>query len=175
MITGDILLGVVIGAQGLRGEVKVKTFTETPERLSVYGPLRTEDGRALEVASVRAVKSGSAVVQFKGIEDRSAAESLANAKLLVARAVLLATAKDEFYHADLIGLRAQDPEGRVIGAVDAIHNFGAGDVIELSRTEGGTLLLPFTRETVPSIDLEGKFVVIAEPKDIEAEAKRGVE
>lgn len=174
-MAGDILLGVVIGAQGLRGEVKVKTFTEAPERLSVYGRLHTEDGRMLDVVSVRAARAGSAIVQFKGIEDRSAAESLANVKLLVARAALPATAKDEFYHADLIGLRAQDPEGRVIGTVNAIHNFGAGDVIELSRTEGGTLLLPFTRETVPSIDLEGEFLVVAEPKDVEAEAHRGVE
>ena len=175
MTAGDIVLGVVIGAQGLRGEVKVKTFTETPGHLSVYGPLRTEGGRTLEIASVRAVKAGSAIVQFKGIDDRSTAESLANVKLLVERAALPATAKDEFYHADLVGLRALDAEGRTIGAVIAIHNFGAGDVIELSRTEGGTLLLPFTRETVPTIDLAEKFVVVAEPKDVEAEAERGVE
>lgn len=175
MTAGDIVLGVVIGAQGLRGEVKVKTLTETPERLSVYGPLRTEDGRTLEIAAVRVVKAGLAIVQFKGIDDRSTAESLASAKLLVGRAALPATEKDEFYQADLVGLRALDAEGRVIGAVSAIHNFGAGDVIELSRTEGGTLLLPFTRETVPTIDLAEKFVVVAEPKDLQAEEQRGVE
>ena len=171
----DILLGVVTAAQGLRGEVRVKTFTESPEMLARYGYLRTTDGRTLEVAALRTGKSDGAVVRFKGVEDREAAEQLVNAKLLVERSMLPATAPEEYYHADLIGLRAQDSEGRVIGEVRAIHNFGAGDVLELERLGGGTLLLPFTRDFVPKVDLANEFVTVSEPDDVEAREQRGVE
>jgi 16S rRNA processing protein RimM len=171
----DILLGVVTAAQGLKGEVRVKTFTQAPERLGDYGRLRTPEGRTLEIASLRVSKADGAVVRFKGIEDRDAAERLVNIKLLVERAALPAAAAEEFYHADLIGLRAQDREGRVIGEVRAIHNFGAGDVIELERLGGGTLLLPFNREFVPKIDVANKCITITEPEDPEALDQRGVE
>jgi 16S rRNA processing protein RimM len=174
-MTGDILLGVVLGAQGLGGEVRVKTFTETPEHVAGYGPLRTADGRVLEIATTRMVKTDTIVVRFKGVDDRSAAEALASTKLFVARDALPAAGMDEFYHTDLIGLRAQDHEGRVLGEVRAIHNFGAGDVIEIQRSDESTMLLPFTKEFVPQIDLDNKFVVVSEPVDVEAEEKRGVE
>lgn len=171
----DILLGVVIGAQGLRGEVRVKTFTETPERLSAYGPLHTPDGRALEVVEVRALKPDVAVVQFDGVDDRTAAESLKGVELYVSRDVFPAPEENEFYHADLIGLRAEDAEGRLIGDVRAIHNFGAGDVIEIVRADGGNVFLPFTHDTVPVIEPDSGRIVIAEPKDEEALKHGGVE
>ena len=171
----DILLGVVIGAQGLRGEVRVKTFTETPERLSAYGPLHTPDGRAFAVVKVRALKPDVAVVQFDGVDDRTAAESLKGMELHVSRDVLPAPEENEFYHADLIGLRAEDVEGRLIGEVRAIHNFGAGDVIEIVRSDGGNVFLPFTLETVPAIEPDQGRIVIAEPIDEEALKHGGVE
>lgn len=174
-MTGDILLGVVVGAQGLAGEVRVKTFTETPERLSAYGALHTPEGQTLQIASTRAGKGNILVVRFTGIDDRGTAEALAGAKLLVPRSALPATAQEEFYHADLIGLRAQDSEGRVIGEIRAIHNHGAGDVIEIERGDGGTLLLPFSKEFVPQVDLAGGCIVISEPEDEEAEERHGVE
>jgi 16S rRNA processing protein RimM len=171
----DVLLGVVIGAQGLGGEVRVKTFTETPDHLGAYGPLRTAEGRALEIAGTRAMKAGVVAVRFKGVNDRSAAEALAGAKLFVSRATLPATDADEFYHADLIGLRAQDHEGRVLGEIRAIHNFGAGDVIEIEREDKSTLLLPFTKDFVPQVNLVDGYAVVTEPMDEEAEQERGVE
>jgi 16S rRNA processing protein RimM len=171
----DILLGVVTGVQGLKGEVRVKTFTHAPDRLGDYGRLHTPEGRTLEIASLRATRADGAVVRFKGIEDREAAERLVNAKLLVERAALPATPAEEFYHADLVGLRAQDSEGRVIGEIRAIHNFGAGDVVELERLGGGTLLLPFNRDFVPKVDLANKCITITEPEDAEAREQRGVE
>jgi 16S rRNA processing protein RimM len=171
----EILLGVVTAVHGLKGEVRVKTFAESPERLGDYGALLTPDGRKLEIASLRVTKADCAVVRFKGIEDRKGAEQLRNVRLLVGRTALPAIDEDEFYHADLIGLRAQDSEGRVIGIIRAIHNFGAGDVIELDRHGGGSLLLPFNREFVPKIDLENKSVTIAEPEDTEAREQRGIE
>ncbi|HEY3779127.1 MAG TPA: ribosome maturation factor RimM [Rhizomicrobium sp.] len=174
-MTGDVLLGVVIGAQGLKGEVRVKTFTETPERIASYGPLRTVDGHVLEIAASRAAKTDTAVVRFKGIDDRTAAEALADARLFVPRSALSPAGEDEFYHSDLIGLRVQDSEGRMIGDIRAIHNFGAGDVIEIQRGEGGTLLLPFTKDFVPHINLAGRYVIVTEPEDTEAEEQRGVE
>ena len=174
-MTGDIFLGVVLGAHGLGGEVRVKTFTASPERLSAYGPLHTPEGRVLEIAAARAAKSDCAILRFKGIDNRSAAEALANVKLLIARDALPATAPEEFYHADLIGLRVLDREGRVIGEIRAIHNHGAGDVIEILRGDGGTLLLPFAKDFVPEINLADRSVVVTEPVDVEAEEERGVE
>ena len=174
-MAGDVLLGVVIGAQGLGGEVRVKTFTEAPDRLAEYSPLRTAEGRVLEIAATRMIKAGIVAVRFKGIDDRSAAEALASTKLFVSRSALPATDAEEFYHADLIGLRAQDHEGRVLGEIRAIHNFGAGDVIEIQRDDKGTLLLPFSKEFVPQVDLANGYLTVSEPVDIEAEEERGVE
>jgi len=174
-VAADVLLGVVVGVQGLKGEVRVKTFTEAPERLGNYGALRTPEGRKLEIAALRVSKSDGAIIRFKGIDDRDSAERLVNAKLLIERSSLPATAADEFYHADLVGLRAQDREGRLIGEVGAVHNFGAGDVIEIERLGGGTLLLPFTRDFVPNIDFANGWVTVSEPEDVEAREQRGIE
>jgi 16S rRNA processing protein RimM len=171
----EILLGVVIGAQGLKGDVKVKTFTETPENLGAYGPLHTRDGRKLTIAELRDA-NGFAIVRFEGIENRNAAEALKGVELCISRATLPGTQEQEFYHADLLGLRAEDELGRSIGKVIAIHNFGAGDVIEIARDDdNGTVLMPFTREIVPTIDIAEGRVVIAAPEEVEAETKGSVE
>ena len=171
----DVLLGVVIGAQGLKGEVKVKTFTEAPENLAAYGPLHTREGRKLEIAVLRD-GNGCAIVRFDGVNTREAAESLKGAELYVSRATLPGTGELEFYHADLLGLRAEDAVGRGIGKVIAIHNFGAGDVIEIARDdENGTVLMPFTREIVPTVDVAQGRIVIAAPEEVEAETKGSVE
>lgn len=174
-MTADILLGVVVGAHGLNGELRVKTFTGTPEHICAYGPLHTPEGRRLEIASARASRGDVLIVRIRGIHDREAAKALAGAKLLVSRSALPATAQEEFYHADLIGLRAQDGEGHVIGEIRAVHNHGAGDVLEIQRSKGDTLLLPFSKDFVPQVDLTNRFVVVSEPEDTEAEEQRGVE
>jgi len=161
----DILLGVVIGAQGLGGEVKVKTFTETPENLGAYGALHAKDGREFVVRATRAAKAGVAVVRLEGVIDRDAAERLKGTELFVARNVLPATDADEFYHTDLIGLAVHDVEGRALGTVSALHNFGAGDAIEIARLDGGDMILPFTRETVPMIDIKAGRIVVAAPEE----------
>lgn len=171
----DILMGVVIGAQGLRGDVRVKTFAAAPGRLHAYGSLHTNDGRRFEIADMRAIRDDVVSVRFKNVESRRAAESLKGTELYVSRAALPATDANEFYHVDLIGLRAEDSEGRLIGEVRAIHNFGAGDVIEIARGDGDTVLLPFTRESVPAIDLDARRIVISEPVDDSAIEKRGIE
>ena len=163
----DVLLAAVIGAQGLKGAVKVKLFTETPEALATYGPLRDGRGKSYEVIACRPGKPGEAVISFAGIADRAAAEGLKGVELFVPRAALPDIADEEFYHADLIGLETQDSEGRVLGKVAAIHNYGAGDVLEVVRPDGDTILLAFTRETVPTIDIAGGRIVVAVPEDAE--------
>jgi 16S rRNA processing protein RimM len=170
----DVLLGVVTGAQGLKGEVKVKTFTQSPERLGAYGALHDKDGRVFHVASVRAAKD-VAIAAFKEITDRNGAEALKGVELFVSRDALPAAEVDEFYHADLVGLAAEDTEGRAIGTVRAIHNFGAGDVIEILRADGDEVFLPFTREVATLIDTEAGRIVIAAPEEIEAETLGNVE
>jgi 16S rRNA processing protein RimM len=161
----NVLLAAVIGAQGLKGEVKVKTFTATPDALSRYGVLHTRDGRKLVITAFRPAKEGEAVLAFEGVRDRNAAESLKGAELFVERAALPVPAEDEFYHADLIGLEARDHEGRMLGRVLAVHNFGASDVIELARADGDSVHLAFTKETVPVINIADGYIVVAVPED----------
>ena len=165
----DVLLAAVIGAQGLKGEVKLKTFTTTPEALARYGSLHDARGRTFEITACRPTKDGEAVIAFKGITDRGAAEALKGTQLFVSREALPATEEEEFYHADLIGLEAYDSEGRLVGRISAIHNFGAGDVIAITRSDGDEVLLAFTRETVPVIDIAGGRIGIAIPEEDEAD------
>ena len=163
----DILLAAIIGAQGLQGAVKVKLFTETSESLARYGVLKDKHGKQFEITAIRPAKDGEAVISFSGIADRSTAEALKGTELFVARSQLPAPGEEEFYHADLIGLEARDSEGRVLGKVTAVHNYGASDVIEIARPDGDTVLLAFTRETVPVIAISAGHIIVAVPEDDE--------
>src|SRR5258708_15457614 len=149
----DISLATVIGPHGLKGEVRLKLFTDSVDKLSAYGPLRTPDGQALRIQSARDSKAGEAIAAFAEIADRDAADSLRGKDLMISRDALPETDSNEYYHTDLVGLRVDDSESRTIGRVRAIHNFGAGDVVEIKRPDGDSLLLAFTRENVPFIDL----------------------
>ena len=148
----DVLLAVVLGAHGLKGEVRVKTFTASPDKLGAYGPLHAKDGRIFTVAALRPGKDGEAVALFKEIADRAAADALKGTELFVTRAMLPQAGAEEFYHADLVGLTVEDSEGRRLGKVAAIHNYGASDVLAIADDEGGEILIAFTRENVPEID-----------------------
>ena len=164
----DVLLAAVIGAQGLKGEVKAKLFTAMPDALPRYGELHTREGRRLKITAFRPSKPGEAVIAFEGVADRNAAEALKGAELFVDRAALPDTDADEFYHADLIGLEGRDSEGRVLGKVISLHNFGASDVLEFSRPDGDTVLMAFTKETAPVINIAEGFIIVAVPEDDEA-------
>jgi 16S rRNA processing protein RimM len=165
----DVLLAAVTGAVGLKGEVRAKLFTATPEALPRYKTLHTAQGRKLVITAFRPAKEGEAVIAFEGVRDRNDAEALKGAELYVERGRLPETGEDEFYHADLIGLEARDTEGRMLGKVAAIHNFGASDVIELIRSDGDSVHLAFTRETVPVLNIAEGFIVVAVPEDDEGE------
>ena len=159
-----------IGApHGVRGAVKLWTFTEDPRAVERYGPLMTKDGaRQFEIASAREAKD-HLVATFKGIATRNDAEKLNGIELYVPRERLPATDDDEYYHADLIGLAAVTSGDEPLGRVVAIHNFGAGDIIEIAPPKGATMLLPFTNAVVPTVDLAGGRVVIELPQEIEGE------
>lgn len=164
----DILLGAIVAAHGLKGEVRVKTFTETPGKFGAYGPLHARDGRIFTLTALRAGENGEAVAAFREIADRTAAEGLKGTELFVARAALPPAEAEEFYHADLIGLSAEDTEGRRIGTVAAIHNYGAGDVLAIAGDGGEEILIAFTRVNVPEIDPKAGRIVVAVPDETEA-------
>jgi 16S rRNA processing protein RimM len=163
-----------IGApHGVRGAVKLWTFTEDPLAVDAYGPLVTKDGaRQFELTSAREAK-GHLVATLKGVATREDAERLNGVELYVARERLPATEQDEYYHADLIGLAAVDSANAPLGRVIAIHNFGAGDIIEIAPPQGTTLLLPFTNAVVPTVDLADGRVVIELPDEIEGDTPEG--
>ena len=162
-----VLLGVVLSAHGLKGEVKLKTFTEEPEALLRYGAVTLSDGRALEIETLRAVKADEALALFKGISGRDAAESLKGQRLFVSREALPEPEEEEFYHADLVGLVVEDEAGKRIGTIAAVHNFGAGDVVEIVRETGGSQFVSFTRAAVPLVDLKAKRIVVAAIEETE--------
>lgn len=158
-------------AHGVRGAVKLWTFTEDPFAVQHYGPLVTKDGtRRFEVAQAREGK-GHLVATFKGVTTRDEAERLNGLELFVARDKLPETDEDEYYHTDLIGLAAVTTGGEALGRVIAIHNFGAGDIIEIAPQSGTTMLLPFSNAVVPEVDLKGGRVVIDLPQEIEGEER----
>ena len=146
----------------------MKTFTESPDRLGAYGPVMTEDGRRLEIAQLRVVKPDEAVVRFSGVSDRNIAETLKGVQLYVPRAALPEPDGGTFYFADLVGLSAQDSAGNAFGTVAAVHNFGAGDVIEVVLVEGGSEFVPFTSTHVPVVDVAGGRIVVELPRDTDA-------
>jgi 16S rRNA processing protein RimM len=165
----QICVARIGAAHGVRGQVKLWTFTEDPFAVKEYGPLSTKDGsRQFEVTHVREAKD-HLVATLKGIATRNDAERLNGIELYVARDKLPATDDDEYYYADLIGLAAITTADELLGRVLAIHNFGAGDIIEIAPPQGPTVLLPFTNAVVPTVDLAGGRVVIELPQEIEGE------
>jgi 16S rRNA processing protein RimM len=160
-----VCLGQIGAAHGVRGEVRLHSFTANPAAITDYGPLETEDGRVFEIEALRPAKDHF-VARLAGIADRNAAKALANVKLYVPRERLPATeAPDEFYHADLIGLAVFNRAGQKLGTVSAIHNFGAGDLIEVKRDNGGTTeLLPFDELSVPVVDIAAGKIVVDPPE-----------
>ncbi len=166
-MSSRICVARIGAAHGVRGAVKLWTFTEDPLAVKRYGPLSTKDGtRQFEVTSAREAK-GHLVATLKDVTTREEAERLNGIELYVARDKLPATDDDEYYHADLIGLAAVTTTGEPLGRVIAIHNFGAGDIIEIAPPRGATMLLPFSNAVVPTVDLAGGRVVIEMPGEIE--------
>ena len=163
-----VLLATIGAPHGVRGEVRVKSFTADPMSLGNYGPLTAADGRTFDIERLRPAKQ-LLIVKFRGVDDRDSAEALSGTDLYVDRSALPAAAEDEFYHADLIGLTALSEAGEVLGTITAIHDFGAGDILEIAPPRGPSFMLPFTREAVPAVDLAAGRMTVVPPPDTEGD------
>ncbi|MDR3375231.1 MAG: ribosome maturation factor RimM [Ancalomicrobiaceae bacterium] len=169
-----VLLGRCGAAHGIRGEVRVKPYTDTWDGLGEYGPLELEDGsRHLTIERMRQADT-VVVVKFAGIADRTAAEALNGQGLFVERSAMPAPDEDDtWYHADLIGLAVMDRAGTQLGTVLGVPNFGAGDLLEIQPASGTSVFLPFTAAFVPEVDLAGGRLVIDPPEDLFKPASAG--
>lgn len=158
-LQNPVQMAVIGAAHGIKGELRVKTFTGDPLALGDYGPLYTRDGRSLEIEDIR--PSGDVVVvRFKGLRDRTAAERLTGTELFVDRSVLPPEEEDEFYHTDLVGLVVRDETGVDVGKVTAVQNYGGGDILEIVYRGRKGHLIPFSQAAVPEIDIASGFVRI---------------
>lgn len=167
-----VAVGIFGAPHGVRGELRAKSYTDDPNALGAYGGLTDKSGaRRFKIVGLRALKDDMVVLRLDGVADRDAAAKLTGVEIYARRENMPAPATDEFYHADLIGLRAITREGEELGRIVALRNFGAGDILEIAPKAGGeTVLLPFTKAVAPEIDIAGGRIVIAPPRVIEGEA-----
>jgi len=156
-LQNPVQMAVIGAAHGIKGELRVKTFTGDPLALGDYGPLHAKDGRVFEVEDIRPAGE-VVVVRFKGLRDRTAAEKLTGTDLFVDRSVLPPEEEGEFYHNDLVGLAVRDESGTDVGRVTAVLNYGGGDILEITFQGRKGVLIPFTQAAVPDIDIEGGFI-----------------
>lgn len=164
-----VLVGEIGAAQGLKGEVRLRSYTQDPAGIAAYGPLRDEAGtKTFLIERVRATPK-ALIARIEGVFTREAAEALNRTRLYVTRDALPEAPEDEWYVADLIGLSAVSPDGEAFGTVTAVHNFGASDIIEVEPSDGGApLLVAFTDAAVPKVDVAGGRLVLIPPQEIEA-------
>jgi len=157
-----VCVGAVTGARGLKGEVKIKSFTAAPEDVAAYGPLSDKSGKRRFAIRVTGRVKGALIARVKGVDDRDAAEALKGTELYVPRSALPEPEAGAYYHADLEGLTVETADGRALGTVKAVHNFGAGDVLEVAGGAGRGLMVPF-RAGVVSVDLAAGRITVAPP------------
>jgi 16S rRNA processing protein RimM len=158
-----VCVGIVTGAHGVRGAVRIKSFTDVPEDIARYGPVESESGHRRFALELVGAAKGVQIARLAGVADRDAAEALRGLRLYLPRAALPPTEQDEYYHADLIGLDAALSDGTTLGRVRAVHDFGAGDTLELDRPGAPPAMVPFTRAIVPVVDLDAGRIVVDPP------------
>ncbi|HZB91959.1 MAG TPA: ribosome maturation factor RimM [Stellaceae bacterium] len=159
-------MGVIAGAHGIKGEVRVKSFAAEPEAIAAYGPLEDERGQRHFALSLTGTVRGMLIARVDGVGDRNAAERLKGLRLFLPRAALPAPGPDEYYHADLIGLAAALRDGSPLGRVRAVHDYGAGHSLEIERPDGRLVLVPFTEAAVPEVDIAAGTLVIEPPEGL---------
>jgi 16S rRNA processing protein RimM len=161
--TKRLCVGVVTGAHGVRGAVRIKSFTAEPEAIARYGPLMDETGRQRFELTLLGSAKGVLIARLSGIEDRAQAEGSRGRRLYLLRTALPPTEEEEYYHADLIGLEAVLGDGTRVGQVCAVHDFGAGDTLELARPDAPPVMVPFTRAFVPRVEIDAGRLVLDPP------------
>jgi 16S rRNA processing protein RimM len=164
-----VCVGVVTGAHGVRGALRIKSFTANPAHVAAYGEVTVGEGEDSAVLRITGEAKGAVVAEIAGVTDRDAAQALKGKKLYVPRSALPEAEEGEYYHDDLVGLEVRSPEGEALGTIAAVHNYGAGDILDIRTSgqerdgkNGADMMLPFTREVVPEVNLEAGYVV-AEP------------
>ncbi|WP_274627183.1 ribosome maturation factor RimM [Arvimicrobium flavum] len=159
-LKNPVQMAVIGAAHGIKGELRVKSFTGDPLALAEYGPLFAKDGRKFSIIDIRPANN-VVVVRFKGVQDRNAAETLIGTELFVERSTLPDDGdQDEFYHADLVGLKVRDDTGTEIGRVTAVQNFGGGDLLEIALSGRHEVLVPFSAAAVPEVSVAAGYVRI---------------
>ena len=156
-----VCLGRIVGAHGVRGIVRVQSHTANPDDLTTYGALSDATGTRRFAVTVTGHVKGLLLARVDGVDDRDAAEALRGTELHVPRAALPPTEGEEYYHVDLLGLSAESEDGTALGRVSAVHDHGAGPIVEIQPPDGPSTLVPFTREHVPAVDIEGGRMVVA--------------
>lgn len=166
---GWVCVAAVATAHGVRGALRLRTFTERPDDVAAYGPVFDAAGRELFTLEIVGHAKDGVIVEAAGIRDRDAALALRGTELWVPRACLPATDDDEYYVSDLEGLNVVDRAGVPLGVVHAVNNFGAGDLLEIETAGGERLILPFDRATVPTIDLDTRRLVVVPPSTVDVD------
>ena len=164
MAAGRICLGVIVGVHGVRGHLKIKAYTDNPAALDRYGPVSLDDGRLLHLKVKSVSPKGPVIAVAQEVTDRNEAELMRGLELFIKRDALPPTANDEVYHTDLVGLEARDNDGVAIGVIVGLHDFGAGDIIEVKPPSGPTMMLPFAPEYRDEMRLEEGFVTLLPPQ-----------
>ena len=166
-----VAVGIFGAPHGVRGDVRAKSYTDDPKSLGAYGELTDASGfMRFKIAALRPLKDDMVVLHIAGVADRDAAAKLTGTELFARREKMSPPDEDEFYHADLVGLRAETVEGEEIGRVVALSNYGAGDILEIAPKGGGeTLLFPFTKAVAPEVDVAGGRIMIVPPREIDGE------
>ena len=160
-----VCLGRIVGAHGVRGIVRVQSYTANPDDLTAYGALSdATSGRRFALSITGRVK-GLLLARIEGVDDRNTAEALRGTELHIARAALPPTEGEEYYHVDLVGLSVESATGDALGRVSAIHDHGAGPIVEIQPPDGPSALVPFTREHVPTVDIEAGRMVVADAEE----------
>lgn len=162
-----VAIGVITGAQGIRGQVKLRSFTDDPHAITEYGALMNATGTKRYELRIDGANKSGLVASVKGVTDRNAAEALKGTELFVDKRNIPAAAEDEFYYDDLIGLDVRDASGATLGKVFALYNFGAGDIIEIQLSAGGKEMYPFTCQNFPEVRVSEGYILAELPEIVD--------
>ena len=161
-----VRIGHIAGASGVKGDLRISSYTEHPLDVCAYGPVENKDGKEKFILKPKRMAKGYVIAHADGIDNRDAAERLRGTELFITREALPPPGEEEFYHNDLIDVAVFAVNGHVLGSVIAVHDFGAGTILEVTRKAGKTVLVPFTKDVVPVVDLAAKRIEINPPEGL---------